>query len=335
MSSLAYGYGDAEVVLEAGEQLGGDLRRVGERRAARPCGNDDPDRRARSTSCPRRAPRTDRPRTRPGSSAAAWSRRTSTVFMPPASACSEVTGVLASATQRLLGVDRQLPRHLERRLVERRERLARVGRLELRERVPVAGFLRGVDAVAVVLVHLAGVGDAHRRRAGGERAGERQRDVALLRVGDRRRLVVDRRRRDRDLVAVEPDHVGGRGDLERGRDRAGEVLARRIDRQLDLCCASGARSSAGAARAASAQDARPARRRRRSASAASAATGARGGALGELQAAANARRAGRRLIVGDDNEPPAARDPIGLTFAEEGVASPTRDRMRHRGCRTA
>ena len=122
---------------------------------------------------------------------------------------------------------------LHRRLVEAREELARVGRLELGEREPVRAGARGVEA-AEVASQAAGEGQAQGRAAGGDRPsqGELEHPDGGLRRATRRQfgpLHFDARAGDPQVDGVQAQPAGrarerrpgSRPRRDSGRSRAG------------------------------------------------------------------------------------------------------------------
>ena len=189
--------------------------------------------------CRRRRSRTGRPRTRPGSSAAAASAR---------------SGRRRTAALLRLGVDRRVRDGraspfgirsvschgtLNDGLVEARERAPRVGRLELREGVPVLAVLLAEEALGRGLVHDARELEVQLQRPRARPAGRRRtrRTPSLPgSCGSADRTTARGRRRgllDLELLGVEPEHVGLLLDADVDVDGAAEGGLAGVDRQVD------------------------------------------------------------------------------------------------------
>ena len=137
---------------------------------------------------------------------------------------------VAAGNVLFLDVKRQLPRHLVVRLVEARERAARIDRLEERVRVGLGPFGLGVDALALHVIDRCAIRHLDRDRPDRQLLVGDQADELLAARDHPRRMIPDLRARDRDAARVQPDHAGRLHHLRGDPDDAVDVVAGRDDR---------------------------------------------------------------------------------------------------------
>ena len=139
--------------------------------------------------------------------------------------------------------DLELERHFESGFVEARHHPARVGRLELRERVVEVVLAHAVEARELARDGR-GVRDAELGAARGERLREDEDElvgrlaaVGQAHVGGRGDVRAVLRRlgaQDGELAPVEHDRARDARHVDRDRDVTGEALLRRIDDERDV-----------------------------------------------------------------------------------------------------
>ena len=156
--------------------------------------------------------------------------------------CSRATGAFAEHRVRLgARGHRDVEAGLERRLVEAREDAPRIGRLELRERVPQVAGAGGIETAQVAIER---AGEAQAQRGGAAPATPGQRAATRSRRADRddaqrNHLAVDLGVGvlDREIRGVEDDLRSGARQADVDADLAPEATRREIGLEVDVVVA--------------------------------------------------------------------------------------------------